>query len=163
MFSRSSALKFCDHYKIGQRGLQTPITSIVWTLEKRKSLVKQKVINFLSLFTSTGTLLCCALPAAIAGVAGGAAVGVFVAAFPWLIPLSRQKEWLFLAAGLFILFSGILTLRPQGRTACAITGGKGCAVGGRFTKGMFWTSVAIYAIGIFFAYGIVPVLRWLEY
>lgn len=124
--------------------------------------MKQRVINFLSLFTSTGTLLCCALPAAVAAVAGGAAVGAFVATFPWLIPLSRYKAWIFLAAGLFILLSGILTLRPQGRTACAITGGKGCEVAGRFTKAMFWGSVAIYGIGAFFAYGLAPILRWME-
>lgn len=124
--------------------------------------MKQRVISFLSLFTSTGTLLCCALPAAIAGVAGGAAVGAFVTTFPWLIPLSRYKEWIFLVAGLLIVFSGILTLRPQGRTTCAITGGRGCEVAGRLTKVMFWSSAVIYVIGAFFAYGIVPLLRWLE-
>lgn len=124
--------------------------------------MRQRVINFLSLFTSTGTLLCCALPAAIAAVAGGAAVGAFIAIFPWLIPLSRHKTWLFLIAGLFILVNGALTLRPQGKVACTITGGKGCEVAGRFTKVMFWTSVAIYAIGVFFAYGLAPLLRWLE-
>lgn len=35
---------------------------------------KQKASSFLALFTSTGTLLCCTLPAAIAGIAGGSAV-----------------------------------------------------------------------------------------
>ncbi len=124
--------------------------------------MKQRVISFLSLFTSTGTLLCCALPAAIAAVAGGAAVGAFATTFPWLIPLSRHKAWIFLTAGLLILVSSVLTLRPQGRTACAITGGKGCEVAGRFTKVMFWVSVAIYAIGAFFAYGLAPLLYWLE-
>lgn len=124
--------------------------------------MKQRMISFLSLFTSTGTLLCCALPAAVAAVAGGAAVGAFVTTFPWLIPLSRHKTWIFLVAGLLLLLSGTLTLRPQGRTACAITGGKGCEVAGRFTKAMFWGSVTIYGIGAFFAYGLAPILRWME-
>ena len=124
--------------------------------------MKPQFVNFLSVFTSTGTLLCCALPAALAAIAGGAAVGTLVTTFPWLIPLSRHKEWIFLAAGLLILLSGILTLRPKGKIACSITGGKGCEVAGRFTKSMFWSSAGIYGTGAFFAYAIVPILRLLE-
>ncbi|NIR52514.1 hypothetical protein GWO43_28370 [candidate division KSB1 bacterium] len=129
---------------------------------RNKKPAKQHLINFLALFTSTGMLLCCALPAAIAAMAGGAAIGALISTFPWLIPLSRIKEWLFLGAGLLIIFSAILTLRPQGRTACSITGGKGCEVAGRFTKIVFWISAGVYAVGVFFAYAIVPVLKLLE-
>ena len=124
--------------------------------------MKSQFVNFLSVFTSTGTLLCCALPAALAAVAGGAAVGTLVTTFPWLIPLSRHKEWIFLAAGALILLSAILTLRPQGKLACSITGGKGCEVAGGFTKSMFWSSLGIYGVGGFFAYAIVPLLRLME-
>ena len=123
---------------------------------------KQGVVSFLALFTSTGTLFCCALPSAIAAVAGGAAVASFVSTFPWLIPLSANKGWIFLASGLMIVFSGILVFRPKGKVACSITGGKGCAVAGRFTKAMFWISAGIYSVGAFFAYAIVPLLRILE-
>lgn len=129
---------------------------------QNKRPLKQKLMNFLSLFTSTGTLLCCALPAAIAAIAGGTAVISLISNFPWLIPLSRNKGWIFLAAGLMLLLSGILTLRPQGKVACTITGGEGCKVAGRFSKIMFWASVSIYVLGIFFAYAIVPILRFLE-
>ncbi len=124
--------------------------------------MKQQVANLLGLFTSTGTLLCCALPAAIAGVAGGAALGTLLTTLPWLIPLSRNKGWLFPTAGLLIFLSGILTLRPHGRMACSITGGKGCEVAGRFTKLLFWASLVIYMTGAFIAYGLLPVVRWLE-
>ncbi len=124
--------------------------------------VKRTVIGFLALFTSSGTLLCCALPATVAAVAGGAAVASFVSTFPWLIPLSANKGWIFLASGLMILFSGILVFRPEGRVACSITGGEGCAVAGRFTKVTFWISSGIYSVGVFFAYAIVPLLRILE-
>ncbi|MFQ6105244.1 MAG: hypothetical protein ACE5OP_13295 [Candidatus Glassbacteria bacterium] len=128
----------------------------------KKETVNQRLIHFLALFTSTGTLLCCALPAAIAAFAGGAAVGAFLTIFPWLIPLSRYKGWLLLVAGLLITFSGMVTLRPEGKVACSISGSKGCEVAGRFTKSLFWISVAIYLTGAFFAYGLVPLLRWLE-
>lgn len=117
------------------------------------------VAGFLALFTSTGTLLCCALPSAIAAVAGGSAVVSFVSTFPWLVPLSRHKEWIFLIAGVMVLISGLLTYRPKGKVACSLTGGKGCAVAGRFTKAMFWTSSGIYAVGIFSAYVLLPVIK----
>jgi mercuric ion transport protein len=122
---------------------------------------KEKVISFFALFGSTGTLVCCALPAAMAAIAGGAAIGTLLSAFPWLIPISRHKEWIFLIAGGLIVFNGILVLRPKGRLACSITGGKGCEVASGFTKGMLWVSIWIYSFGAFFAYALVPVLKLL--
>ena len=124
--------------------------------------VRSAWLNFLALFTSTGTLLCCALPAALATLAGGAAVGALITTFPWLIPLSRYKGWIFLVAGVIIVLSGILTLRPQGKIACTLTGGRGCETAGRWTRAMFWTAVGIYLVGFFFSYALVPILRWLE-
>ncbi|HKJ69708.1 MAG TPA: hypothetical protein VKA68_17260 [bacterium] len=120
---------------------------------------QQRLSSFLALFTSTGTLLCCALPAAVSTLAGGAAVIGLTSAFPFLIPLSRSKDWIFLAAGGMILISGILTLRPKGAIACSITGGQGCEVAGKFTKFMFWASVGIYALGAFASYALTPMLR----
>ncbi len=131
------------------------------TTQKDQRL-KQKLASFLALFSSTGTLLCCALPSAIAAVAGGAAVASFVSTFPWLVSLSQHKEWIFLAAGLMIVLSGLLVYRPKGRVACSLTGGQGCDVAGRFTKVMFWLSAAIFCVGVFFAYALVPLLRLLE-
>lgn len=121
-----------------------------------------KIVSFFSLFTSTGTLLCCALPAALAALAGGAAISAYVSTFPWVIPLSHHKGWIFLIAGLLIILNGILTLRPQGAFACAITGGKGCEVAGSFSKSMFWIAAVVYAVGVFMTYGIVPLLEFLE-
>jgi hypothetical protein len=122
---------------------------------------KQKASSFFALFTSTGTLLCCALPAAVAAFAGGAAVTSMISTFPWLVPLSANKGWIFLGSGLMLLISGLLVYRPKGKMACSITGGEGCEAAGRFTKVMFWTSVIIYGTGAFFAYAIVPIMRFL--
>lgn len=124
--------------------------------------MREKLIAFLSLFTSTGTLLCCALPATLAAVAGGAAVGTLITAFPWLIPLSRHKGWLFVIAGTLIAANGALTFRPQGKLACAVTGGKGCEAAGGFSRAMFWIAAGIYGTGFFFAYLLAPILRLLD-
>ena len=123
---------------------------------------KQKGASCLALFTSTGTLLCCALPSALAAVAGGSAVMSMISTFPWLVPLSQNKEWIFLASGLMIALTAFLIYRPKGRVACSVTGGQGCEVAGRFTKATFWGAAAIYAVGSFFAYGLLPLIRLLE-
>ncbi|MCH2448546.1 MAG: hypothetical protein MK198_00220 [Gracilimonas sp.] len=86
---------------------------------------KQKAFSFFALFTSTGTLLCCALPAAVAAFAGGAAVSSMISVFPWLVPFSANKEWIFLGSAIMLILNGILIYRPKGKMACNITGGKG--------------------------------------
>lgn len=123
-------------------------------------MLREKIVSFLALFGSTATLLCCALPALLILVAGGAAVGALLSAFPWIVPLSRHKEWAFLAAGTLLAFNAVLILRPKGKVACAVTGGKGCEVAGSFTKGMFWLAVLLYGIGTFVAYPLVSILRF---
>ena len=124
--------------------------------------MRERIVSFLALFGSSATLLCCALPALLAVMAGGAVVGALISNFPWLISLSRQKDWIFLGAAILLACNGLLMFRPKGRVACAITGGKGCEVAGRFSRGIFLFSISLYGIGVFVAYGLVPLLRFLE-
>jgi len=123
--------------------------------------MKEKIISFLSLFGSSTTLLCCALPATLSIIAGGAAVGSLISVFPWLITISRYHNWIFLVAGILLLINGVFVLRPKGKMACAVTGGKGCEVAGSFSKRMFWISIILYGIGFFFAYLYVLIVKFL--
>lgn len=122
---------------------------------------KQAFSTFLALFTSTGTLVCCALPALIAALAGGSALAGLLSTAPWLITLSQYSGWIFLVAGILIAFSTVLVYRPKGKVACSITGGKGCEVAGQATKVMLWISIAFFLTGLFFAFALVPILRML--
>lgn len=127
-----------------------------------KTMFREKAVGFFSLFTSTGTLLCCALPVALAAIAGGTAITSLISTLLWLILLSNYKEWLFLIAGILIALNAILTLKPQSKLACSITGSNSCRVAGRFSRIMFFISLSFYSTGFFFAYLITPLLRWLE-
>ena len=122
--------------------------------------LKRDIVSVLALFTSTGTLLCCALPAAIAAVAGGAAVASLVSAFPFLITLSRYKIYIFVVAGALLILSGLLIYRPKETRSCPVEG-EGCEVASRFSRFTFWLSVVIFSVGFFFAYLAVPLMRWL--
>src|SRR6185436_11763142 len=60
------------------------------------------VLSYLSLFTSFGTLLCCALPSLLVLLGLGATVASFLSAAPWLVTLSRHKVWVFTISGLLL-------------------------------------------------------------
>src|SRR5437764_12820625 len=76
------------------------------------------LLNYLSLFTSFGTLLCCALPSLLVLLGLGATVASFLSAVPWLVTLSHHKNWVFLVSGLLIAgnFAYTYLLAPRLRS-----------------------------------------------
>ena len=123
--------------------------------------MKEKAISVLTLFTSSGTLLCCVLPAVVATVAGGAAVSSMLSVFPFLIPLSMNKGWIFIIAAILIALNGYLVFKPNQKVACDVDE-DGCDVTGRFNKRMFYISASVLAVGAFFAYALVPILVYFD-
>ena len=61
-----------------------------------------------SLFASSGTLVCCALPALLVSLGAGAVMSSLVSAVPQLVFLSEHKEALFIFAGLMLAASSAL-------------------------------------------------------
>ena len=119
--------------------------------------------DYLSLFTSLGTLLCCALPSLLVLLGMGATVAGFLSAFPSLVTLSRHKNWVFLIAGSLIGGNFIYTyllaphLRDQGQ-ACSVSAPEACATASTFSRVVLWISAIIYAVGFFSAYLLGPLL-----
>src|SRR5438270_4300728 len=68
---------------------------------------RNALLSYLSLFTSFGTLLCCALPSLLVLLGLGATVASFLSAVPWLVTLSRHKNWVFAFSG-FLIASNFL-------------------------------------------------------
>src|SRR5438445_9541312 len=119
------------------------------------------LLGYLSLFTSLGTLLCCALPALLVLLGLGATVASVVSAAPWLVALSRHKNWTFAIAGLLIAgnFVYVYVLAPRLRAhseQCA-PGEEACVVAGRISTAVLWASAAVYAVGFFVAYVLGPI------
>lgn len=124
---------------------------------------REEILSVLALFTSTGTLVCCALPALLVSLGMAAVVISAVSAFPWLMPLTRHKVWLFLGTGLLIALDFYLVYRPNRQLACEFGGqGQGCKVTGRWNTVVLWLTVVIYAVGLFMAYLALPIVKWLE-
>ena len=106
-----------------------------------------------SLFATSGTLVCCAIPALLVAIGAGAALSSLVAIFPQVVWLSEHKGELFVFAGLMLLGSGALQWRnrsapcptdPALRDACLKT---------RKTASTVYTvSVLFYLVGGWFAF-----------
>ncbi len=106
-----------------------------------------------SLFASSSTLICCALPALLVALGAGAALSSFIAVVPQLVVLSEYKMALFSFAGLMLLASGALQwhnrhapcpTEPALRQACLRTR--------KLSIRVYALSVLLYAVGGWFAF-----------
>jgi len=121
------------------------------------------VLSYLSLFTSLGTLLCCALPSLLVLLGLGATVASFLSAVPWLVMLSRHKAWVFAISGLLIganlIYIYVLMPRLQDSgAACPTYAPRACNSASRLSRVVLWISLAIYAIGVLSAFVLGPLL-----
>lgn len=107
----------------------------------------------LALFASVGTLICCALPAALVAVGAGAVMAGLVTALPGLVVLSEHKDVIFIVAGLAL--AAAAAMRHVSRNApCPADPrqAEACARLRRWGGVMLAASAAVYAVGFFFAY-----------
>lgn len=106
-----------------------------------------------SLFASSGTLVCCAIPALLVAMGAGAALSSLVSAFPQIVWLSEHKAEVFAFAGLLMIGSGAWQWHHRGapcptdpalRNACLQTR--------RTSTVVYGASVLLYVIGGWFAF-----------
>jgi hypothetical protein len=111
-----------------------------------------------TLFASSSTLVCCALPAMLVALGAGAALSSLVATVPQIVWLSEHKAVLFAVAAVLMAAAGLLQLRnrsapcpvdPQLRNACLRTR--------RLSWRLYLVSLALLLIGAWFAF----VMPWL--
>jgi hypothetical protein len=109
--------------------------------------------SLVSLFASSSTLVCCALPALLVAMGAGAVLSSLVSAVPQVVLLSEHKIELFIFAGLMLTASGALQWRN--RTAPCPIDVKlrdACLRTRKTAAWMYGISVAIYLIGGWFAF-----------
>jgi hypothetical protein len=111
---------------------------------------KDKLLGTLGLFTSMGTLICCAIPSTLILLGFGATVAGLVGKYPGLIWLSENKVLVF-GVSLSMLILSYLSTR---RSACPIDQKESCENLKNKTKPLLVVSVVINLIGLFYAYGL---------
>jgi hypothetical protein len=125
------------------------VTSSDGTAEQRSSFITSLV----ALFASSGTLVCCALPALLVAVGAGAALSSLVSAVPQLVWISEHKLGVFSFAAMMLAFAGALQWRnrnapcpvdPALRNACLRTR--------KVSLRVYLLSLALFLIGGWFAF-----------
>ena len=70
-------------------------------------------LTFAALLASSGTLICCVLPAVMVTLGAGATLAGLIGAFPQLVWLSEHKPLLFGSAALLLVASGAALWRAR--------------------------------------------------
>ena len=127
------------------------------SLSKEEAVVESnKLANYLSLFTSTGTIICCALPALLVSIGAGATLSSIISIFPQLIILSVYKIPIFIGAFIMLIIAGILQYQSRD-LPCPADKKKAyaCMQTRKVSMIIYFTSVGIFIIGLLFAF-IIP-------
>jgi len=137
------------------------------TLSSGPPRLRSGALSYLSLFTSLGTLLCCALPSLLVLFGLGATVATALAQAPWLVSMSHHKRWVFIVAGALISsnFVYLYAVAPklQSRSgACDPNDPAACQAASRISRIVLWCSAALYLIGCFAAYILGPILAYFD-
>lgn len=119
---------------------------------KTADLKYAKRANFLSLFTSGSTLICCALPATLVAIGSAATLTSLISYFPQLIWISEHKPLVFGLAGTMLVIAGYLQMLARNAPCPADQQlAELCRKTRKNALGVYWLSVAIFSIGVFFA------------
>jgi uncharacterized membrane protein (Fun14 family) len=122
-----------------------------------EKLLTKRFSTYLSLFTSTGTLICCALPALFVSLGLGATLVGLTTAIPQLIWISEHKIGVFILGAVLLLAAGVLQYQAK-NLSCPPDAklAEACRSARDFSFWIYWISVALYGIGFSFAFLIRP-------
>jgi hypothetical protein len=117
------------------------------------TIYKNTILPFLTLFTSAGTLLCCALPALLVSLGLGASLAGFISVNPWVSVISEYKIYVFIISGLLLLMAGGMHYRAR-YAPCPIDPkqAKICMAMRQINKIVLFGSIVIWMVGFFFAF-----------
>jgi hypothetical protein len=126
---------------------------IAASLEPLPSQSKPLWSSVLSLFASSSTLVCCALPALLVSLGAGAALSSLVSVFPQIVWLSEHKLPLFAFATAMMVGGG--WLQWKNRTApCPVDPAlrDACLKTRKLSLRMYGVSVLVLLVGAWFAF-----------
>ncbi|WPU63456.1 hypothetical protein [Peredibacter starrii] len=112
---------------------------------------ENKIISYLSLFSSFGTLICCAIPSTLVLLGFGASLASFLGEFPQLIWLSENKELVF-GLSFFMLAVSFAGQKYAEKQVCPIDKKEDCQNTKNWSKPLFYVTLVINLIGAFYAF-----------
>lgn len=123
-----------------------------------KTLSNIKNLSVLTLLTSSGTILCCALPVLLVTIGAGAALSSLISTFPKIVWVSKYKEYIFTVAFILIILSGYFQWHSR-KLPCPANKllAAQCLRARKLSLVIYFVSVVILTIGLTFAF-ILPYL-----
>ena len=115
--------------------------------------MREKTLSILSIFTSSGTLICCALPALFVTLGMGATLGSLVSSFPQLRWLTLHKIEIFVFAAVMLSIAGFFQYRAR-YAPCPLDPelARVCMRTRKISLVLFFISVGFFLVGFFFAF-----------
>lgn len=108
---------------------------------------------WISLFASTSTLFCCALPALLVVLGLGASMAGLVGAFPQIVWLSQYKLYVFTFSGIMIGIAAYFQYRARFEPCPTDPRlARLCNRNRKWALGIWFFSAGLWVIGAFFAF-----------
>ncbi|MDE3036949.1 MAG: hypothetical protein KGJ21_00630 [Pseudomonadota bacterium] len=102
------------------------------------------------LFTSAGTLLCCALPIVLMSLGLGAAAAALYANLPFLSVVGAYRAWINVGSAILLAIAGWLLYRPGHACPADPALAVRCKASRRWNLFFFWQALGIWVFGVFF-------------
>lgn len=116
-------------------------------------MIKYKTANFFSLFTSTSTLVCCAMPALFVALGAGATFASLITIFPFLIVLSQYKIQITIAAFVMLSIAGYVNYKTYFMPCPADPElGRECLRTRQRSRYIYYISASIFIFATIFTY-----------
>ena len=111
------------------------------------------ISSLVSLFASSSTLICCAIPALLVSLGAGATLASLVAVFPAIVSISEHKEAIFVLSSGLMFIGGVLQWRNR-NAPCPIDPKKRdtCLKTRKISLQIYWISLGLLTIGGWFAF-----------
>lgn len=114
--------------------------------------IKPRTWSWFLLFTTSGTLICCAIPITLVSLGLGATVASMASSAPWLVTLSMYKGWMFTVSGGLIALSGWAIYRPGRSCPTDPDLAAACERADKWNRRIIWFSGIMWSIGFFAAF-----------
>ena len=119
-------------------------------------------LSWLTLFASTGTLLCCALPILLVSLGFGATVAAITSSIPVFITLSQYKVWIFIISGALLVGTAWFIWRASRKCPIEPLVANLCQHTQKWNRRIWILAVTIWCIGFFASFVVLPLRNWLE-
>lgn len=124
--------------------------------------VDKPYLRWFTLFVTSGTLVCCALPVLLVSVGLGAVVASLNYSIPGLMFLAEHNFWILSLAALLLVFMAWVIWRPNQACPSDPKLAAVCQKARNWNQRIFWVSVVIWGIGFFFSILLLPLRQLFE-